>query len=266
MIADDEVWRIERNIPQNVCKGDMPACMAQSPELAAEIVAGMNLRTEVVAALEPAVKWAAQSSTCMIHPYYFVKLAALHARLTSEAPASPSIAVQGTVDHPTIYRTPEGKLFAGNSAKADHSVFAPHPSHKPDCAILAGITRAYGCTCGLYPRRKPEAPPASQTATVIVGHPSAALTSAGIPPGSFVGSSYTCPGPYCPCEKCRSQADPDAPSAQSTWLIYFEDADVPIEVFTTEAEARTRYAALRDNWACHLFASVDEAAPAYPKE
>jgi hypothetical protein len=42
------------------------------------------------------------------------------------------------------------------------------------------------------------------------------------------------------------------------WLIYFEDRDVPPEVFAYEDAARARYKALLDNWNCHLFMQVSK--------
>jgi hypothetical protein len=44
------------------------------------------------------------------------------------------------------------------------------------------------------------------------------------------------------------------------WIIAYEDAEIPIEVFTgegAEAAARTRYAQAKDSFTCHLFASVE---------
>lgn len=40
------------------------------------------------------------------------------------------------------------------------------------------------------------------------------------------------------------------------WLIYFEDAYVPPEIFTSEAVARKRYEELLERWAVHLFEKV----------
>ena len=42
------------------------------------------------------------------------------------------------------------------------------------------------------------------------------------------------------------------------WLIYFEDDDVPFEIFTDEKAARHRYSQCLESWACHLFVRVNE--------
>jgi len=36
------MWRVGTKVPINVYKNDVPVCQCQTPELAAEIVAGMN--------------------------------------------------------------------------------------------------------------------------------------------------------------------------------------------------------------------------------
>lgn len=44
------------------------------------------------------------------------------------------------------------------------------------------------------------------------------------------------------------------------WLIYFEDREVPPEIYTgedAEANARARYAVLLQSWSCHLFRAAD---------
>lgn len=57
------------------------------------------------------------------------------------------------------------------------------------------------------------------------------------------------------------------------WLIYFEDAAIKPEIYTEEP--RERYAALMENWNCHLFRRVEPpplkinmrpaVIPPYPK-
>lgn len=42
------------------------------------------------------------------------------------------------------------------------------------------------------------------------------------------------------------------------WLIFFEDASVPCEMFTEEIPARKRMAVLEQSWAVHLFHRVAE--------
>lgn len=46
------------------------------------------------------------------------------------------------------------------------------------------------------------------------------------------------------------------------WLIYFEDADRPPEVFTDRAVATERYKQLSQNWTCHLFGNAEALAAA----
>jgi len=41
------------------------------------------------------------------------------------------------------------------------------------------------------------------------------------------------------------------------WLIYFEDATMPPEIFTDEGAARQRFSDVGDHWNCHLFKLVE---------
>jgi len=45
---------------------------------------------------------------------------------------------------------------------------------------------------------------------------------------------------------------------RNMWLIYFEDADMRPELFTSEDSARARLMACRQNWNCHLFVLCDK--------
>lgn len=61
--------------------------------------------------------------------------------------------------------------------------------------------------------------------------------------------------------------NPDITPAEATpaiWIVYYEDADVRPEVFTTEEAARARLVQARVSWAAHLFHS--DAAVAQAKE
>lgn len=45
-----------------------------------------------------------------------------------------------------------------------------------------------------------------------------------------------------------------------TWLIHFEDADMPDEVFTDRVAARLRYEHLNESWNCTMFAAIHPAS------
>lgn len=57
---------------------------------------------------------------------------------------------------------------------------------------------------------------------------------------------------------------PPAPAqvaSETTWLIFYEDADMRPEVFRSEAGARRRYAEAHISWSCHLFVLVTSESP-----
>jgi len=63
-----------------------------------------------------------------------------------------------------------------------------------------------------------------------------------------------------------AQQAPAGQTAQQVeaWLISFDDAEMPPEVFTgpgSEDAARTRFASLSDNWRVTLFRSAGQTAP-----
>jgi hypothetical protein len=59
------------------------------------------------------------------------------------------------------------------------------------------------------------------------------------------------------CMQCRN-AEPYLVE-ERCWLIYFEDPDIPSELFTDEASAISAYKRYLDSWACHLFKIVPKS-------
>ncbi len=87
--------------------------------------------------------------------------------------------------------------------------------------------------------------------------------------GVQIGIRLDCSRAVCECEKPRF-SDPEpgkrnlsrlAPLADKHWLIYFDDRDMPPEIFTIEDAARESYRRRQQTWNCYLFEQVADPEP-----
>ena len=64
------------------------------------------------------------------------------------------------------------------------------------------------------------------------------------------------------------KGSPASSCSSPTYLIYFEDAEVPCDIYDgqgAEEAARKRFKDASQNWACHLFQKIETNATEQPQ-